>query len=335
MQVELLHFNPDAKNQVLGLVQLAGFNWIKHQIEWFSVETTRGQYDWSEVDSIVDAATAINAKILFSVQHAPAFYRTPTSGLFPSDASTYQAFMQALASRYRGRVQAYELWNEENLSRETGVGNVDPATYLPVLKAGSAGVRAGDSSAMVLLGGPSPTGNNVPGQSIDDLQYLTRLYALNNGEVKNYYDALAAHPSGFSNPPDCSPATPACSLSGAWNDDPSFFAFSRVQQYRDLMVRNGESNKKIWFTEFGYCAAANPPPGYEYCKYLNGQNQADFLVQAYQKARALDYVAGMVLWNLNFQLAVPEKDEKWGFGIIRDDWMPRPAYYAVAQMLKT
>ena len=37
-------------------------------------------------------------------------------------------------------------------------------------------------------------------------------------------------------------------------------------------------------------------------------------------ARALDYVAGMMQWNLNFQLAVPQTDEKWGFGVIRDDW---------------
>ena len=48
-------------------------------------------------------------------------------------------------------------------------------------------------------------------------------------------------------------------------------------------------------------------------------------------ARALDYVAGMMHWNLNFQLAVPQTDEKWGFGVIRDDWSARPAYSALAR----
>jgi hypothetical protein len=243
--------------------------------------------------------------------------------------------MQALGTRYRGKVQAYEVWNEENLSRETGVGNVDPSNYLPILKAGFTGIRAGDPNAMVLLGAPSPTGANIPGQAIDDLQYLTQLYAANGGEAKRYYDAISAHPSGFSNPPDCTPLTPACSLSGAWNTDPSFFAFTRVAQYRDLMVRNGESNKRIWFTEFGYCSSATPPAGYEYCKYLTAQNQADYLVQAFTRARALDYVGGMVVWNLNFQLAVSQTDEKWGFGVLRDDWTPRPAYFALSQMAKS
>ncbi len=310
-QVQLWDFNNDAKQQVVGLVRQAGFTWMKHQVEWEAIETQPGQYNWSELDGIIDSATTNNSKVLLSVQHAPSFYRNS------------------------GRVQAYEVWNEENLSRETGVGNVDPSHYLPILKAGSAGVRTGDPNALVLLGAPSPTGTTSPGQSIDDLQYLTQLYALNAGEAKRYYDAISAHPSGFSNPPDCTPQTPQCSLSGAWNTDPSFYAFARVAQYRDLMTQNGESNKKIWFTEFGYCSSATPPAGYEYCKYLTAQNQADFLVQALTKARALDYVGGMMVWNLNFQLAVAQTDEKWGFGLLRDDWTPRPAYYALAQMPKS
>jgi len=56
-----------------------------------------------------------------------------------------------LASRYAGKVQAYELWNEENLDREAGTGNVDPSTYLPLLESGSTGVKAGDPNALVLL----------------------------------------------------------------------------------------------------------------------------------------------------------------------------------------
>jgi phosphoketolase len=83
---------------------------------------------------------------------------------------------------------------------------------------------------------------------MDDLRYLQQLYVLGGGEAKAYFDAVSAHPSGFSNPPDCTPSMPACSLSGGFNDDPSFFAFTRVQQYRDLMVQNGDAHKRIWFT---------------------------------------------------------------------------------------
>jgi hypothetical protein len=43
----------------------------------------------------------------------------------------------------------------------------------------------------------------------------------------------------------------------------------------------------------------------------------------------------MMQWNLNFQLAVPQTDEKWGFGVLREDWSARPAYNALAQMPKS
>jgi hypothetical protein len=334
-QVHLWQLPEDSKQLTLGLVRQAGFTYIKQQVEWSAVELAAGQYDFGPLDAIVNAAASNNLKVLLSVQHAPEFLRSGSSGLFPADPATYQRFMQELSSRYKGKVQVYELWNEQNLSRETGSGNVSPSFYLPVLKAGFAGVKAGDPSAVALLGAPSPTGANIPGESVDDLTYLQELFALNGGEAKQYYDAVSAHPSGFSNPPDCTPATPACSLSGGFNDHPSFFAFTRVQQYRDLMVQNGESNKKIWFTEFGYCSNPNAPAGYEYCRSLTAQNQADFLVGALQKARGLEYVAGMMIWNLNFQLIVPETNEKYGFGIIRDDWSARPAYYALAQTPKS
>jgi hypothetical protein len=42
----------------------------------------------------------------------------------------------------------------------------------------------------------------------------------------------------------------------------------------------------------------------------------------------------MIVWNLNYQLAVPKTDEKWAFGLIRSDWSPRPAYTALQNMPK-
>jgi polysaccharide biosynthesis protein PslG len=333
-QIHVWGASQDAKNQTMRVVTRAGFSWIKHQIEWQAVETAPGQYDWSELDSIVATAVRSGLRVLLSVVHAPAFRRGPRSGLMPADPASFQQFMQALAARYAGRVQAYELWNEENLDREAGAGNVSPATYLPLLKAGFRGTRAGDPKAQVLLGAPSPTGVNMPGASMDDLTYLQQLYMLNGGEVKGYFDALAAHPSGFSNPPDCTPATPKCSLSGGWNNHPSFFGLYRVGQYRDTMVGSGDGNKPIWITEFGYCSSSSPPAGYEYCAYVSPQQQAEFLVQAFQLVRDRPYIAGLVQWNLNFASVVTPTDEKWGFGIVRADWTARPAYTALAQLAK-
>jgi hypothetical protein len=332
--VQLWHYDALARSNVIGDVTQAGFNWMAQYVDWQDVETNAGEYDWTQLDNIVGDGNKKGLKILLSIAHAPAFYRSDTSGLMPSDPATFGDFMQVIAARYANQVQAYEIWNEQNLDREAGTGNVDPTTYLPLLQAGYNGVKAADPSALVVLGAPSPTSSNVPGVSIDDLSYLQQLYALNGGEVTGYFDVLSAHPSGFSNPPDCTPATPYCSLSGAWNEDDSFFAFTRVAQYRDVMVQNGDEAKQIWFTEFGYCSNRNPPPGYEYCKYITEEQQALFLVQAYKMARQTPYVGAMFQWNLNFQLSVPPTDEKWGFGIVRSNYAGRPAYFSLLGMPK-
>lgn len=333
-QVQLWHYDPTATQNVVGDVTQAGFNWMTEQIEWDAVETSPGEYDFSQLDNIVAAGNSAGLNIMLSFEHAPVFYRTDASGLMPADPSTYGAFLAAVASRYAGQVQAYELWNEENLDRETGTGNVDPSTYLPLLESGYTSIKAADPNALVLLGAPSPTTNNVPGSVMDDLSYLQNLYAINGGEVAGYFDALSAHPSGFSNPPDCTPATPFCSLSGAWNTDDSFFALTRVSEYRDIMVQNGDAAKQIWLTEFGYCSNPTPPPGYEYCKYVTEDQQAQFLQQAFQMARNTSYIGAMFQWNLNFQLSVPQDDEKWGFGIVRADYTGRPAYGRLLGMAK-
>ncbi|MGI9145708.1 MAG: hypothetical protein ACR2IK_04030 [Chloroflexota bacterium] len=333
-QVHSTNISPQARTAVVGNVKLAGFGWVKHQIEWLAVEKTQGVYDWGEVDAAVDADVGAGLNAMLSIQHAPVFYRGPNSGLMPADPSTFQRFMQATASRYVGRVKAYELWNEENLAREAGPGNVDPVTYLPLLKAGYTGTKAGDSSAQVFLGALSPTGANQPGVSMDDVAYLRALYGLNNGEVKNYFDVLAAHLSGFSNPPDCTPAAPQCSLSGAWNTDPSFFAFTRLGQYRDVLNQAGDPNRQIWMTEFGYDSSTVAVPGYEYSTYISEDAQARFLVQAVQMARQTALVGGVIIWNLNFQMVVPQTDEKWGFAVLRADFTPRPAFSALASMPK-
>src|SRR5690606_22856123 len=102
---------------------------------------------------------------------------------------------------YQGKVHAWEIWNEQNLAYEVG-GYVDIERYVHLLKAGYTGVKAGDPNALVIFGGLTPNGVNDPTIAIDDVHYMRQIYAYNNGEVKQYYDALGVHPGSNANPPD-------------------------------------------------------------------------------------------------------------------------------------
>ena len=75
--------------------------------------------------------------------------------------------------------------------------------------------------------------------------------------------------------------------------------------------------------------------GYEYSQYNSEQDQATFLLRAFQKVRnEYPYVTHMFVWNLNFQQVVGPTDEKYGFGILHSSGGHRPAYDALKAMSK-
>src|SRR5262249_10461645 len=72
-QVHMWDVSEQAKDFVVSDVQQAGFNWAKHQVEWQTLETAPGQYNWTELDTIVNMLNAGGLKVLLSVAHAPEF----------------------------------------------------------------------------------------------------------------------------------------------------------------------------------------------------------------------------------------------------------------------
>jgi len=316
--------------QTLDKVNEAGFGWVRIQITWMGAEPGPGQYSVEFIDHFVDLARANNVRILASIVKAPTWATGDGSSGIPVDTGPFEDFMRTIADRYRGRIDAYEIWNEENLAFETG-GTVDVGRYANLLKAGYTGVKASDPNAIVVFGGLTPTGVNDPSIAIDDKSYLEQIYAWNNGEIKQYYDALGAHPGSNSNSPDQDwPNNPG---THGWSDHRSFY-FRRIEDLRDVMVANGEQSKQIWLTEFGW-TTANPAPGYEYGQYISEELQAQYLLRAFDIARnEWPYIGVMLVWNLNFSTIVGPNDEKGPWSVLRSDWSNRPAFDALKAMQK-
>ncbi|MFZ5917187.1 MAG: cellulase family glycosylhydrolase [Chloroflexota bacterium] len=322
---------------ILGAIQQLGFRWLKVQIEWKNHEGAKGQYNWAEIDRLVEAAQLNGVKLLLSVVKAPVWARPPGTDLSvegpPANLQDYADFVGAMAARYRGRVQAYEIWNEQNLYYEWGREPIDANRYVQMLKLAHQAIKAQDPAAVVVSGAPTPTGVNDGAIAIDDRTYLQQMY---NAGLRYYCDAVGVHPSGFANPPDSKlgegPAGPS------HNDHPSFFFRSTMEEYRTIMVVNGDGAKRLWPTEFGWSSfhglGAPPPSGYEYANNNTEEAQASYIVRAYQMAKAWGWVGPMFLWNLNYGPASGRFDEKAGFGIVYPDWSPRPAFHALASMPK-
>ncbi|MCX2726262.1 cellulase family glycosylhydrolase [Thermomicrobium sp. 4228-Ro] len=321
----------DGFNQrTMDLVKGAGFSWIRFQAIWRDIETRPGRYDTHALDRIIGTAAANGVKIVVSVVGPPPTWVDP-NGMMPADPSSYGKLMEFLAKRYAGKVHAWEIWNEQNLAYETG-GHVDVGRYVNLLKVAYQGIKKSDPRAIVLFGGLTPTGVMDPSIAIDDVEYLRMVYAYNNGEVKQYFDHLATHPGGTLNPPDTLwPDRPG--PGPGWLDHPSFY-FRRAEQLRQVMVENGDAAKQVWLTEFGW-STANQAPGYEYGNYISEQQQAQYLVRAFEIARTeWPWVGVMLVWNLNFSTITDPSDEKFPWSVVYTDWSPRPAYRALQEMPK-
>ena len=319
-----------------------GFGWIKYQIVWKDFEPSKGNINWGNIDALVSSCHDAGLNVLLSVVKAPDWARGAQADLTvngpPANPQDLANFMGAMAGRYEGRVQAYEVWNEQNLHYEWGNEALDANRYVQLLAAAYQAIKAQDSDAIVISGAPTPTGANPP-VAVDDLVYLEQMY---QAGLKHYCDAVGVHPSGYNVPPGADWRTwydsNATFRGPSENHHHSWVFRGTMEGSRDIMVRYGDSGKKLWPTEFGWASVdglgVSPAPGYEYAADNTELEQAQYIVTAYGMGKGWGWVGAMFLWNLNFGPVAGAGDEKAAFSIVYPDWAPRQAHAAVHDMPK-
>ncbi len=92
---------------------------------WSQVESTKGTYNWTLLDRAVKNAEAHKVKNVLLVLGStptwnarkvkPTDYPVPGAASAPKDVTAWDDFVRAVATRYKGRIQAYQVWNEASL----------------------------------------------------------------------------------------------------------------------------------------------------------------------------------------------------------------------------
>lgn len=96
-------------------------------VRWDQVERERGQFDWDRLDTAVATAQAAGAKEITYVlgstpEWAARFVRPDTyyygggTASEPKKLSYWRDWVRAVATRYKGRITTYQIWNEANLA---------------------------------------------------------------------------------------------------------------------------------------------------------------------------------------------------------------------------
>ncbi len=132
---------------------------------WNRYEKKRGEIQWEKLDEKVALAERHGVKLLYVFAYTPTWassrpdeshYTGPGAKAPPRDPADWQNFIRAVVSRYKGRMDAFEIWNEPNAGFFSG--NVDE--YMELLKTGYAAAKQANPDCTVL--GVSGTGGYLP-----------------------------------------------------------------------------------------------------------------------------------------------------------------------------
>ena len=313
-------------------VKEMGFTWVKQGFGWRDIEGEKGKFDWSHTDHIVYTANKYgDIDIMARVDHQPEWARQGCSLQGPpANMKDYTDFLTALATRYKGRIRAYEIWNEPNLAREWCDQRPDPKQYAAMLKAAYAAIKAADPDAMVISAGLSPTGTNDQTAMPDDV-YLDGLYQAMGGKSDGYFDVLGVHAPGYHAAPEVSPEEAAADKAKYGGE--RFFTFRRVEDLRKIMEKYGDTAKQVAVLEMGW-TSDEVNPSYKW-HAVSEEQKADYLVRAYQYAKK-NWAPWIGLMTTIY-IADPdwtEKNEQYWWAITDPDGTPRPAYDALKNMPK-
>lgn len=337
----LLWLNPPTQGRDLDLVKDAGFGWIKQRWEWRYLEQKKkGEIDWHRSDILVKEANEKGLKIVARVDNQPEWATAKEYGVAtapPDNPQDYADFVGQLAARYKpgspyGQIDAFQIWNEPNLSREWGDRAPSAAEYVALLKVSYQAIKQANPEAIVITAGLSPT-TAPPPLAMPDVDYLKAMYAAG---AKDYFDVLGVHGAGFKAPPELSPEEVA--KDDRYNHGEGakgrVYGFRHVEDLRAVMEQNGDGAKKVSLLEFGWTTDNRAGSPYAW-HAVTPEEQADYLVRAFKYAKEnwSAWIGPMFVLYIADPGMGPET-EQYYWAVTNPDGTPRTAYNALKAMPK-
>jgi aryl-phospho-beta-D-glucosidase BglC (GH1 family) len=195
-----------------------GAAWVRLEIPWPVIETSRGVFDWSRADALFAAARSVGEPILPVLMWTPQWAGGGSAlNQPPTNISDWTTFVTDFTQRYGSQVPAVDVWNEPD-SGNYFVGSA--ATYVSdLLNPAYSTIKAVDPSLPVIEAGSA---NDAGGGTA----FLSAVLA-----AGGKFDIASFH-----------------NYAGTYG--------SEAQAYRSALNAGGRSSTPIWMTEFGVQSAS-------------------------------------------------------------------------------
>jgi hypothetical protein len=196
---------------------------------WNQIETSAGSYNWTKADKVVNLARSNGKDLIYTFGGTPTWASSePSQGCpygngscaAPKSMSDLSAFAKAVATRYKGRIRYYELWNEPN---DTHYYTGSMSNMVTMAATIHDAIKSVDPSAVILS--PCPTWSSAGAPYI----WMTNFLKAGGG---SHFDIAAYHAYPGTSGPE--------------------FVISSVQNMRNALTNSGYGSKQIFITEGGW-----------------------------------------------------------------------------------
>jgi len=201
--------------------------WDTH-VAWPDLEPKKGQWHLETLDAYLTLAAQHHAAVLLPLGLSPQWASArpmehsvyqPGFAAEPRDIDDWRNYVTVVARHCKGRVQAYEIWNEPN-SKEFWTGSVSQMVALT--RAASTIIRSIDPQAIIV----SPSATTSAG-----VPWLSQFLQMGGGQ---YVDVIGYHFYVGPQPPEA--------------------MIPLIQSVKQTMRENGAGDKPLWNTEFSWPA---------------------------------------------------------------------------------
>ena len=295
---------------LLDRAEAARIGWIRIDFIWGWVEPVRGRRDYALYDDIVREARARGIEVYASLVGTPAWATDGSPGIgVPRDVADWRAFVSDSASRYRGRVKAWGVWNEPNLA---GFWSGSRAQYIDVLlRPAAEEIRKADPDALVC--GPELAHLKSGGADWYDwlLDVMRRA-----GDV---IDVVTHHVYDRDGDGD---VTRKLDASTTFGGDPGYWDL--VPPSLREVLRYVRASQPVWLTETGWASDE-----------VGEANQSRYLVGLLSEWFGRPGEPPWVRKIFSYELIDDGSDGVPRWGLLRPDRSPKPAYSGVAAFTST